>query len=741
MRKIISLFTLALFVTGLVAAVPKPAAAQDEDPPGRVARLNYIQGSVSYQVSGDQDWVQADPNRPVTTGDSLWADKNSRGEVHIGSTAIRLSSETGISFLTLDDRTVQIQLAQGTIEVHVRNVESGDAFEIDTPNLAFTIDRGGEYRIQTDPNGDSTVIVVREGAGEVTGGGDSWDLRDGRMYTFEGTDQLSYEASGAPGYDDFEDWCESRDQRENSSASARYVSRDVDGYYDLDEYGDWHTDPDYGAVWVPRGVDAGWAPYQTGHWVFVAPWGWTWVDAEPWGFAPFHYGRWAFVGGYWGWVPGPIVVRPMYAPALVAFVGGGGFGVSVSFGGGMSGVGWFPLGPRDVFVPGYRCSPRYVQNVNITNTRVINVTQVTNVYNNHNATVINNYTYARNQRAVTAVSRETFVNARPVSGATVRVSADQIRGARIVETSPIAPTRTSYISSTARVSTNRPAVPFTQRAVVARLNPAVSRPVVQPSASGNDNRNGRFGRDQGNPQYNRGNNNLNNGQQPARGNTPPPVNNGNNAQQPVRGNTPPPAAVNNNGQQPPRGTNPPPAAVNNSSQQPARGNIPPPAVVNPNTNNGPESPRGNNPPPAAVNHNRNSPQNQQQSRDGYRPFQRPAGDTSSQPAGANNNSGSGNRNRNNANIPSNNNQNNNVNTNSANSQNNRGANRNDQTTQGDQRPAVRFTPPVKARDENYDVHPPLHQSQAQAPAKQEQRPEQKPNKENKKEDDTKDNKH
>ena len=186
MRKIISLFTLALFVAGLVAAVPKPAAAQDEDPPGRVARLNYIQGSVSYQVSGDQDWVQADPNRPLTTGDSLWADRNSRGEVHIGSTAIRLSSETGISFLTLDDRTVQIQLAQGTIEVHVRNVESGDAFEIDTPNLAFTIDRGGEYRIQTDPNGDSTVIVVREGAGEVTGGGDSWDLRDGRMYTFEG---------------------------------------------------------------------------------------------------------------------------------------------------------------------------------------------------------------------------------------------------------------------------------------------------------------------------------------------------------------------------------------------------------------------------------------------------------------------------------------------------------------------------------------------------------------------------
>ncbi len=155
-QKLSSLFVLALFVAGVVALSPMRATAQD-DPPGRVARLNYIQGSVAYQVSGDQDWVQADPNRPLTAGDNLWVDKNSRGEVHIGSTAIRMSSETGISFLTLDDNTVQLQLAQGAIEVHVRDVSSDNALEIDTPNLAFTIDRGGEYRIQTDPNGGSSI--------------------------------------------------------------------------------------------------------------------------------------------------------------------------------------------------------------------------------------------------------------------------------------------------------------------------------------------------------------------------------------------------------------------------------------------------------------------------------------------------------------------------------------------------------------------------------------------------------
>jgi len=285
MRKTAPLFTFLFVLTGLIAALPKSAAAQD-DPPSRVARLNYVQGSVSYQVSGDKDWVQADPNRPLTTGDNLWADKDSRSEVHIGSTAIRMSSQTGLSFLTLDDRTVQLQLPQGTIEVHLRNNPVGDAFEIDTPNLAFTLTRAGEFRISTDPNGSSTTIVVREGEGEVTGGGESYTLRAGQQYTFNGTDELSYDASPEPGFDDFENWCQSRDERENNATAARYVSRDVDGYYDLDDYGDWESDADYGPVWIPRGVAVGWVPYHYGHWVWIAPWGWTWVDEEPWASRP-----------------------------------------------------------------------------------------------------------------------------------------------------------------------------------------------------------------------------------------------------------------------------------------------------------------------------------------------------------------------------------------------------------------------------------------------------------------------
>ena len=132
------------------------------------------------------------------------------------------------------------------------------------------------------------------------------------------------------------------------------------GYEDLDDYGAWQTDPNYGAVWFPRSTPAGWAPYRYGHWESVQPWGWTWIDDEPWGFAPFHYGRWASVRGRWGWVPGEAKLRPVYAPALVAFVGGQGWSGSASFGSG-GGVGWVPLAPGEPFVPAYRASTAYVK--------------------------------------------------------------------------------------------------------------------------------------------------------------------------------------------------------------------------------------------------------------------------------------------------------------------------------------------------------------------------------------------
>ncbi len=471
MRKTIFIFPVLALLAGALFAISAPAMA-DDDPPGRVARLNYIQGTISFQPGGESDWVQANPNRPLTTGDNLWTDKNSRGELHIGSSSIRVGSETGITFLNLDDRTVQIQLAEGSMNVYVRRLDGGDDFEIDTPNLAFTLQRPGEYRVDVDPNGNATAITVRSGEGEATGGGSDYHMDSGDRATFSGTDSLTYDGGQAGGFDEFDSWCRSRNDREERSQSARYVSRDVIGYDDLDDNGEWRNVPDYGEVWFPTRVDAGWAPYRYGHWVWVAPWGWTWVEDEPWGFAPFHYGRWAEVGGGWCWVPGPVVVRPVYAPALVVFVGGPRFGMSVSFGGGGGGVGWFPLGPREVYVPPYRTSVRYVQNVNVTNTTV-NVVNVTNVYNNVN---VNKVTYINqnNSRAVTVVSHDTFVNARPVRESTVRVSDQQMRGAEVQRNFNMAPVQRSVVGAGA-VASVRPPAAVMQRQVVAKETPPPPR--------------------------------------------------------------------------------------------------------------------------------------------------------------------------------------------------------------------------------------------------------------------------
>ena len=486
MRRPLFFLSTLVFVSGFLFAFSTPARADDDDPPGRVARLNYIQGSISFEPSGSTDWVQANPNRPLTTGDNLWTDKNSRGELHVGSTSLRVSSETGITFLNLDDRTVQIQLAQGDLAVHVRRMEGGDDFEIDTPNLAFTLHRPGEYRFDVDPNGNATTITVREGEGDATGGGSEYHMDTGDRVTFTGTDTLNFDGGQAGGFDDFDEWSRSRDDREEHAQSARYVSRDVTGYDDLDDNGEWRSVPDYGTVWFPARVAVGWAPYRFGHWVFIAPWGWTWVEDEPWGFAPFHYGRWAEVGGGWCWVPGPVVVRPVYAPALVAFVGGPRFSLGVSFGGGGGGVAWFPLGPREVYVPPYRTSVRYVQNVNVTNTTV-NVTNVTNVYNNVTVNNVNvnkiTYMHQNNVNAVTAVSRDTFVNARPVAAAAVHVNAQQLQAAQVQHNFNVAPVQKSIVGA-APAATVRPPQAVMQRQVVVKQTPAALRTPASANAQG-----------------------------------------------------------------------------------------------------------------------------------------------------------------------------------------------------------------------------------------------------------------
>ena len=482
MTKILKTFSWWSAVLGLALStmvLPTRAGAEDrdqqdqqDDPPSRVARIGYMEGSVSFQPAGEPDWVQAVANRPMTTGDKLWTDKDSRAELQLGSAVIRLSSNTGFSFLNLDDNTVQIQLTSGSVNVRVRRLDRDDVVEIDTPNLAFSVTQPGSYRVEASEDGAYSVVSIREGGGESTGNGQTYTLHAGQRGTFSGTDSLNAEVIDIGGPDQFDTWAYNRDRRYDESRSARYVSHDVVGYEDLDDYGDWRDDSNFGHVWFPNRVAAGWAPYHEGHWVWISPWGYTWVDDSPWGYAPFHYGRWVTVGGRWGWVAGPVAVRAVYAPALVVFIGGG--GVGVGFGGN---VGWFPLGPREVYVPSYHVSREYVNRVNISNTTVNNV-QITNVYNTtiiNKTTNITNVTYAnRNVRgAVMAVPQRAFASAQPVGRAAVAMNARQIARAPVSARVAVAPTRDSVLGAKFATANRVTAPPqaVMNRPVIAKRTP------------------------------------------------------------------------------------------------------------------------------------------------------------------------------------------------------------------------------------------------------------------------------
>jgi hypothetical protein len=455
-----------LAVLALLALFPLGAAwAEEGDPPGRVARLSDAEGSVSLQPAGVQEWAAATVNRPLTTGDKLWTDQNSRAELDIGAAVIRLGATTGFSFLNLDDNTAQMQVTAGTLIVRVRDMQANQTYEVDTPNLALSLQQPGEYRVEVNDAGDTTVVKVSEGQAQAAGGGQAVAIGTQQLVRFSGTDALAYESASLGAPDDLDSWSAGRERQVRDSPSRQYVAEDVAGTQDLDDNGRWESTPEYGYVWAPTVVVAGWAPYRFGHWVWIVPWGWTWVDDAPWGYAPFHYGRWVEWNSAWCWVPGPRRLRPVYAPALVAWVGGPVGGVSVAFG---AHVGWFPLAPREVYVPGYHVSPAYVRNVNVTNTTIVNNTYITNVYQNN----VTNIHYVNNTAgAVTAVPQNVFTSGQRVGGHTVHLPAEVLARAATAAPPAIVPIHQSVLGPNAGRAIARPPAALVSRPVVARTPP------------------------------------------------------------------------------------------------------------------------------------------------------------------------------------------------------------------------------------------------------------------------------
>jgi hypothetical protein len=441
------LLARAAAVVLVALAVFGSARAADEDLPSRVGRLADF-GGIVYVSSGEQpeDWVEALRNASVTTGDNLWVTADGRAEIDYGGGQFRLAGDTNVHVSRLDDRLLALFVAQGRVIVRVRVLDVGDAARIDTPNTQLALTRPGLYRIEVSEDRLHTTLVVREGEATATLARGIQQLLPGQSATISGDEPDYADVRNGFFVDGFDSWSADRDRRYERSRSASYVSRQMIGYADLDEYGAWETYPEYGAVWFPRGIGSDWAPYRYGRWTWVAGWGWTWVDDAPWGYAPFHYGRWAYVGTRWGWIPGGYVARPVWAPALVAWYGGSDWSFSATLGAPV--FGWVALGWGEPYIPSWRnCSHRCWT--------MYNRPYAVNLAERPNAPPTR-YTNWASPGGVTAVPSAVFTGRQPVHSNLVAVRPQNVASAPVLAGAPVVAKPTSGTIPHAKPTTAAP---------------------------------------------------------------------------------------------------------------------------------------------------------------------------------------------------------------------------------------------------------------------------------------------
>jgi hypothetical protein len=413
-----------------------PALAQQE-PPARVGRVGYASGDLSFRVAGDKEWSEAGVNYPVATGGSFWVDPQGRAEIAVGTDTVDLAGGTELDIVELDERATQLGLPQGRVFVRLRQLARGQSVEIDLPQGGVWLLQPGAYDIDAGAADRPGRVQVFEGSARFAGGGADQEIRAGDAAVLSGANPVAAALQPAAA-DEFVEWCRSRDAERSRVAAPRHVSPQMTGYAELDPYGQWRSSPQYGEVWYPNQVPTGWAPYRDGRWISVPPWGWTWVDDQPWGFAPSHYGRWAYIDDRWGWVPGRIVPQPVYAPALVAFVSAPAIAVGVAAAAGPA-VGWFPLGPGEVYWPSYTRNTYYIRNVNVTNVRNIDTVVVRS--RGVPPPRLAHAAFA-NRRFATVVPQRVFADAGKIAPAAIHVPPARLRNAAVsVQPPRVAPAR------------------------------------------------------------------------------------------------------------------------------------------------------------------------------------------------------------------------------------------------------------------------------------------------------------
>lgn len=356
---------VALAGAGLVAGAHAQAV---EDPPGRVGRVAAVDGDVRT-VTSDGSWVSVAANRPLATGDRITTDHAGHATLEFGSSSLRLGPDSDVTVKQLDDLRMRIRFEQGKLALRVRSADILGELGIETDEGLWVPHHVGRFRF--DRPGRGGLLAGQASAGDMLlqAPDSSLPVAAGQRAQVwrEGAQETTHYHLVAVVDDAFANWVRAQDRQDDAddaaaprSIAAQAPLAEMTGLRALHRAGRWSEAPGLGPVWTPARTATGWAPLREGAWSFASPWGWTWTDAAAWGFAPSHYGRWLRLQGRWAWTPGRWTTRPVYAPAIVGWVGGAAFAAA-----GSTAVGWVPLAPGEAVFPGYAVTQKYWNALNV----------------------------------------------------------------------------------------------------------------------------------------------------------------------------------------------------------------------------------------------------------------------------------------------------------------------------------------------------------------------------------------
>ena len=333
-NKLIVPLVLVLMLTAVKGTFAQTEEDETPDVTDRVARISLIRGDVQVRRSDSQDWESAVVNLPLVEGDEITAGSGARLEVQFGAyTYARIDERSYLKITTLKDEGVALSLSEGSLILRASEFDKQRSyFEIDAPRTTLAIERAGMYRIDAGGQNSMDVRVAATDGGEARVYTDAagFTLRSGRsaQVFIDGANAGEWEMADASRVtDEFETWSLDRDstiaKRLKDSYYDKYYDRDIYGAEDLGDYGEWIFTKKYGYVWRPytsaTSQYSDWSPYRYGHWRWVPPYGWTWVNDEPWGWATYHHGRWLWDDDHWVWTPYGYYRprRSWWSPALV----------------------------------------------------------------------------------------------------------------------------------------------------------------------------------------------------------------------------------------------------------------------------------------------------------------------------------------------------------------------------------------------------------------------------------------